>query len=117
MIRCDTSSPGWLRSNDQYGDFELSLDFKLLPGGNSGIYIRCPEQGQLSRVGMEVQVIDDNAVEVTAENRTGAIQRAARNNYSVFKRAGQWNEITIRCKGEQIRIILNGMKVVYVKMN
>lgn len=74
VIRCDTVTYGWLRSNEQYGDFELSLEFKLPPRGNSGIYIRSPEQGHLSRLGMEVQVIDDDAAKVTEMNRTGAMQ-------------------------------------------
>src|SRR5690606_3949159 len=59
LIVCQGSGGGWLGTEKEYGNFEFEVDYKLKPGGNSGIYIRAPKEGHISRVGMEIQILDD----------------------------------------------------------
>jgi hypothetical protein len=59
MIVCQGRGGGWLGTLRDYGDFELRLEYRLKPGGNSGIYIRAPVSGWISRDGMEIQILDD----------------------------------------------------------
>src|SRR5437764_8209663 len=44
-IVCTGEKGTWLRSNEQFGDFNLRLEYKLKAGGNSGVYIRVPADG------------------------------------------------------------------------
>src|SRR5262245_23821918 len=44
-IVCTGEKGPWLRSREQFDDFNLRLEYKLKPGGNSGVYIRVPENG------------------------------------------------------------------------
>ena len=75
VLVCTTGRSGWLKSDRQYRDFVLALEYKLPPGGNSGVYIRTPAAGHLSRAGMEVQLIDEKMSRqaLTSEKLTGAI--------------------------------------------
>ena len=54
---------GWLSTEAEYADFELKLEFKSPPGGNSGVFLRAPWQGNPAFAGMEIQVLDDAAPE------------------------------------------------------
>src|SRR5262249_14206632 len=60
MIVCKGDGGGWLGTDRDYSDFELRLEYRLQPAGNSGVYIRAPEAGHISRDGMEIQILDDN---------------------------------------------------------
>ena len=66
LLVCTGAKGPWLRSRDEYGDFNLRLDYQVSPGGNSGIYVRVPKNGNHHRendqqppAGFEVQVLDD----------------------------------------------------------
>lgn len=115
MIVCAGSGGGWLGTEREYGDFELQLQYRLTPGGNSGIYIRAPEAGHISRVGMEIQVLDDPHPRYAKLNNyqyTGAIYHVVGPTEKCGKPAGEWNDLTIVAKGRQVQVSLNGKKIV-----
>ncbi len=102
-----------------YGNFELSLEFKLTPGANSGIkYFVFPKQPDQpgSAIGMEYQVLDDDkhpdAKMGVGGNRTvsslydliPAENRAARP-------IGEWNHARIVVHGSHVEHWLNGVRV------
>ena len=47
---------------DQYKAFDLSFDFKLTPGANSGVkyFVTLKENNTGSAIGLEYQVLDDS---------------------------------------------------------
>src|SRR5438552_1178043 len=54
------SGGGWLMTEKEYADFELRLEFKLPPKGNSGVALRSKMDGNPSfESGMEIQLLDD----------------------------------------------------------
>src|SRR5439155_20553056 len=59
-IVCTGDKGPWLRSTEQFDDFNLRMEYKLKPGGNSGVFIRVPESGvhHGDGAGLEVQVLD-----------------------------------------------------------
>src|SRR5690606_28382764 len=64
-ITCKTGKGGVLLSKEEYGDFMARVEFKLPPGGNNGLAIRTPIEGNASYNGMtELQVLDDNYEQV-----------------------------------------------------
>ncbi|MCU0878934.1 MAG: DUF1080 domain-containing protein [Pirellulaceae bacterium] len=63
QIVCTGEKGPWLRSQEQYGDYNLRFRYRLKAGGNSGVYIRVPTDGNHhgAGAGIEVQLLDDAA--------------------------------------------------------
>lgn len=99
---------------DQYSSFELSLEFKLTPGANSGIkYFVQPG----TSLGLEYQILDDE-LHVDARQGVGG-NRTLASLYDLIpaetKRSnpvGEWNQARIVVQGNHIEHWLNNKKVV-----
>ena len=114
-IVCLGNGGGWLGTERDYADFELRLEYKLKEGGNSGVYIRAPDSGHISRVGMEIQLLDDlhpRYAKLDFYQHTGSIYHVIGPARRATKPAGQWNAMSILCKGRQVQISLNGKALV-----
>jgi hypothetical protein len=100
---------------DQYGDFELSLEWRVSRGGNSGIFYRVSEDLEHPwQSGPEMQVLDDAA---HADGRSpltsaGALYGIYPAKPGVVRPAGEWNAVRLVVKGQQVEHWLNGEKVV-----
>src|SRR5262245_23895066 len=55
-IVCTGEKGPWLRSKEEFGDFNLRLEYKLKTGGNSGVYIRVPQDGTHHGDGAGIEV-------------------------------------------------------------
>lgn len=106
---------GWLMTEKEFSDFEVRLEYKMPPAGNSGVAIRSPFAGDPAYSGMEIQLLDDNAKQYEKLQKwqyTGSIYGVVPPSKRVVKPAGEWNEIAITAKGRQITVVLNGEKIV-----
>jgi hypothetical protein len=116
MIVCSgKDGGGWLGTERDYANFELRLEYRLKPGGNSGVYIRAPQKGHISRVGMEIQILDDfhpNYANLDFYQYTGSIYHVVAPTRRAAHKAGKWNTMVIRADGRQVVVILNGAKIV-----
>lgn len=98
-----------------FGDFELSVDWMVEPGGNSGIFYRAVEGEQrVYHSAPEMQVLDDERhpdgrAEVTSAGSNYGLHGVPR---GVVKPAQQWNEARILVRGARVEHWLNGTKVV-----
>ncbi len=122
----ESRNGGDIVTNDSFSHFELSVDFKITEGANSGIkYFVDSElnKGEGSAIGLEFQVLDDkkhpDAKMGKNGNRTvGSLYdliRAENNDSSRgknFKGVGQWNNARIVVKGGHVEHWLNQVKVV-----
>ena len=106
---------GDLITRDQFGNFELTLEWKVAEGGNSGIMFRVAETADATyETGPEMQVLDD------ARHKDGESRlTAAGSAYGLYaapagvvKPAGQWNAVRIVVRGNHVEQWLNGTKVV-----
>ena len=50
-LACKPGRGGTIYTNQQYEDFAVRLEFKLPPGGNNGLAIRYPGEGDTAYVG------------------------------------------------------------------
>lgn len=120
-LLCDASDFIWLRSVQEYGDFELKLEYRLPPNGASGIYFRSPAQGSLTHDGLQVQLIDEQAPRLQgrlpAEGRTGALRGVVGPGTSVFAPAERWNRVVIRCQGPRVSVMINDVQAVDVDVD
>src|SRR5262249_12256302 len=58
-VRSKAGKGGVLYTADKYANFKARVEFKLPPGGNNGLAIRYPGEGDGAYVGMcELQVLD-----------------------------------------------------------
>ncbi len=103
----------------QYENFILDLEFKNAPGTNSGVFVYCSDIDKFIPNSVEVQIADDYASRWAGAPKSwqcAAIfgrQAAAK---STVKKPGQWNRMTITCKGTRISVILNARLVTEIDM-
>src|SRR5690606_6934923 len=78
MLHCAGGGFGFLRFDEKFSDFTLSLEYRLHPGTNSGVGIRSVvyedgnKQTRPSRAGYEIQLSDDGTTEPSV-HATGSI--------------------------------------------
>jgi hypothetical protein len=116
-IVCTGDKGPWLRSREQYGDYNLRLQYKLRAGGNSGVYIRVPADGDHhgDASGIEVQVLDDQAERyrtLKPYQYTGSLYAIVPASEHVGREVGQWNSLEINCQGTRYRVVHNGAVIV-----
>ncbi len=116
-IVCTGEKGPWLRSSDEHGDFNLRLEYRLKAGGNSGVYIRVPQDGDHhgDGAGIEVQVLDDAAEsyrKLKPYQYTGSLYAVVPAAEHVGREAGTWNSLEINCLGTRYRVIHNGTVIV-----
>ena len=106
---------GDLITNDQFANFELSLEWKVQPRGNSGVFYRVTEEGdQTYHTGPEMQVLDDAAHPDGKSRLTsaGANYGLHPSPEGIVRPAGEWNQARVVAHGAHIEHWLNGTKVV-----
>ena len=99
---------------DEYGDFELTLEWKMTKGGNSGVMYRATEEAEnVWESGSEYQILD-NAGHMDGLNPLAS----AGSCYAVFapakdmtKPLGQWNQTRIVAHGKHVEHWMNGEKL------
>ncbi len=108
-------SAGDIVSTDEYRDFELSLEWKVAEGGNSGIFWRVSEDQKYPwESGPEMQVLDDARHPDGRSPLTsaGALYGLYPSRRGVVHAAGQWNAVRILVRGNHVEYWLNGVKLV-----
>jgi 3-keto-disaccharide hydrolase len=104
-----------LISRDQFGDFELTWDWKVAPGGNAGVFYRATEEyDKVYWSGPEYQLLDD-ARHPDGKSRltsAGAAYGIYPSPAGIVKPANEWNSSRIIARGAHIEHWLNGKKVV-----
>src|SRR5262249_25129327 len=94
LLACLRDGGGWLTTDRAYAHFELRRDHRIPPGGNSGVGIRSPDQGDPAHAGMEIQILDDDAPQykdLVPAQYTGSIYYQSPPAAKAAKPAGEWN--------------------------
>jgi hypothetical protein len=109
-----TGSVHDIMTRDQFGNFELALDWKLSPGGNSGVFYRGAEEYEaIYWSAPEYQLLDD-AGHPDGKSRLTAAGSAFglyRSPAGVVNPAGQWNSTRIIVSGNNVQHWMNGQKL------
>ncbi len=107
-------SGGNLYTAKEYGDFEYRFEFQLTPGANNGLGIRTPTEGDAAYVGMELQILDNEAdiyKNLQAYQYHGSVYGVISARRGFLKPTGEWNEEMVMAKGSKIKVILNGQVI------
>ena len=106
---------GDIITNDEFGNFELSIDWKIEPGGNSGIFYRASEEkDEIYWNAPEMQVLDD-AKHPDGQNPLQSAGAA----YDLYpaprghvRPGGEWNTARLVVNGNHVEQWLNDFKMV-----
>jgi len=110
VIHSDAATGGnWLRSEKQYENFILKVDWRISKGGNSGVFIRSAEKGAPWTTGYEVQI--SNAPRDDS-HCTGSLYGYAAVNPRPDESADKWHTFEIHCKGKQITVLADSEKCI-----
>lgn len=113
---------GDLITNKEYENYELSIEWKIAPCGNSGIIFNVVEDPQYSATyltGPEMQVLD-NTCHPDAKiikHRAGDLYDLISSSKETVKPAGQWNVARIVSDHGKMQFWLNGVQVVKFTMH
>ncbi|HEY7182873.1 MAG TPA: DUF1080 domain-containing protein [Blastocatellia bacterium] len=118
---CPADGGGNLFTEKEYSNFVFRFEFKTEPGGNNGVGIRAPFEGDAAYVGMEIQILDDGHEKykgkIRSEQHHGSIYDVIPARTGFLKPAGEWNEEEIMAKGSRIRVTLNGVIILDADLN
>ena len=108
---------GDIVTRESFENFELELEWKISPGGNSGIFFHVVEDSTVNAVyltGPELQVLDngghpDGKTPNTSAGSNFALHAPVRD---VTRPVGQWNQVRLAVNGAHVEHWLNGVKIV-----
>ena len=113
-IACPASGGGNLFTEKEYGNFVLRFEFNLEAGGNNGVGIRAPLEGDAAYAGMEIQILDHDHARykgIKPWQRHGAVYGLVPPTAAALKPAGEWNVEEIIADGRKIKVTLNGVLI------
>jgi len=108
-------SGGNLFTVDQYSDFIMKFEFQLTPGGNNGLGIHAPLEGDTAYMGKELQILDNTAdkyAELQPYQYHGSVYGIIPAKRGYLNPVGEWNKQEVIVKDSKIKIILNGSTIV-----
>lgn len=111
-IRCKPGKGGVLHTEKEYSNFVVRLEFRLPPGGNNGLAIRYPGEGDTAYVGMcELQVLDTEHpkyANLDPRQAHGSAYGMVAAHRGYLRPVGQWNFQEVTVNGSTIKVELNG---------
>lgn len=105
---------GNIYTAEEFGDFEYRFEFQLTPGANNGLGIRTPTTGDAAYVGMELQILDNEApvyANLKPYQYHGSVYGVIPSRRGFLKPTGEWNQQHVIAKGNRIKVILNGQVI------
>ena len=118
VLMCKPHKGGTIYTNEVYKDFGVKLDIKIPAGGNNGLAIRYPGQGDSAYVGMcELQVLDNTAekyknLKPGQYHGSAYCMAPAKRGYQ--RPIGEWNYQEVHVTGSNIKVELNGFVILDV---
>lgn len=120
-IVCPKDGGGNLYTEKEYANFVFRFEFKTEPGGNNGVGIRAPYDGDAAYQGMEIQILDDGHEmykgKIRSEQHHGSVYDVIPARTGYLKPAGEWNTEEILANGSRIRVTLNGVIILDADLN
>ncbi len=113
------SGAGDIITEKRYHDFELSIDFKITEGANSGIKYFIGENGS---IGCEFQILDDEnhpdaKMGFNGNRRLGSLYDLIPADGWTLVAKRDWNTARIVVRGNHVEHWLNGVKILEYEKN
>ena len=115
VIMCKPDKGGTIYYDKEVSDFVARMEFKLPPGGNNGLAIRYPGEGDTAYKGMcELQVLDSTNqkhAHLDARQHHGSAYGMVAAHRGYLRPTGQWNFQEVTVMGSTIKVELNGSMI------
>jgi len=114
VLHPSQGSGGNLYTKEQFDNFVFRFEFMLTPGANNGLGIRTPLEGDAAYVGMELQILDNDAPiyeKLHEYQYHGSVYGVIPAKRGYLKPLGEWNYQEVIANGDHIKIILNGTTI------
>lgn len=123
VLKCTGNPAGYLRTKQEYSDYVLTLEWRWPPGtpngANNGVLVHVSTPGALGiwPKSIEVQLATGNAgdfwiigTELDVENEAQRKQDRRHLNLTDDSERphGEWNQMEITCRGDEIVVKVNG---------
>jgi len=113
-IECIQGKCGTVFTEKEYSDFAVRLEFKLPPGGNNGLAIRYPGDGDPSIAGLELSVLDSEHpkfAKLDPRQYHGSVYGLVPAHRGYLRPAGEWNFQQVTVRGSKLKVELNGFTI------
>jgi hypothetical protein len=107
-------------TKNDYENFIVDLEFKNEKETNSGVIVYCTNTKDWIPNSVEIQIADDHCEKWGKADKTwqcAAIFGHLAASESRVKLPGEWNRMTIACKGKMIYVVLNGKLVTQMNLS
>jgi hypothetical protein len=106
---------GYLVSEREFKNFELTVEFKQESNGNSGVFFHCGIEGTtISGWQAEVAPLNHHTGGVYESYGRGWLIQPAADKEKVLKE-GEWNTMVVRVVGDEVNTFLNGVQMITLK--
>ena len=107
----DAGGDGWLRSNREFADFDLRVDYRNAPKGNSGIFLRATRESNQADPSnpagaYELQINNEDPTWAT-----GSIENFIQRLIPVNPAANEWHSYEVQVRGDHLSATLDRVKV------
>ncbi len=120
LLICPSDGGGKIFHDKVYKDFVFRFEYRLESGGNNGVGIRAPAEGDAAYMGMESQILDDYAAmyaNLMPGQYHSSLYRIVAAKRGAPKPAGEWNQEEVSAVGRHIKITVNGIVTVDADLN
>ena len=115
VLTCKPGKGGTIHTEKEFTDFEAAMEIRFPPGGNNGLAIRYPGQGDTAYVGMcELQVLENTHPKYASLDRRqfhGSAYGMVAAHRGYQRPVGEWNFQRVTVRGSTIRVELNGFVI------
>jgi hypothetical protein len=108
----------YLRTAEDFKDFELHIDFKIAEMTNSGLFLRGDRKGgDPAYSGCEVQILDDfdyeRVIKATLKpwQFCGSLYGCVPPKVTALKPLGDWNTYDVKYVGSKLTVRMNGLEL------
>lgn len=111
IVAHETSGfPAWLRSEKEYENFDLRLEFFLQGWMDGGLLLHAPLHGRPTWAGMQIKIFHQIDKEPQT-NSMGAILGAAAPKLVNVRSKGEWNSMRVLMDWPRLQVWVNGALV------
>lgn len=112
VLRSESGKGGnWIRTEKEYGDFILKVEWRVGKEGNAGVFVRSADKGNPWETGSEVQISHQQRDD---QHCTGSLYGTVAVSPRPDESPDTWHEFVIECRGPNMKVFSDGVPVVDV---
>ena len=106
------SNGSYLKSDQQYGNLELTCEWKVTgPTAMGGVYLRYDGRGNPFENGAKIHLANDLVQKNVDQYSTGSLFGSDPPLLNASLPEGKWNTLRIRVRGDKVQVAINGKDV------